>query len=297
MVVGGPQQWSYSSTTYGQGEGLQIATKEPPMGRETGVQMGREKPAMAFTLQTFVTKNPFSMVLLAEEGLKGRKMGAWQFLLNPGRREEHDWEECVCQLLPLVAEILSLFPCDLLSHWLLENGSFLGAEDAPHTVASHQHSLETPQHHYKPPGRHQARRKKGRAPSSPAPHTLRGWRERRRKLCMGREERNVISGICCASREEGSVTFFNNNKYMKTDLPARPGSWEAWGRGANVAAARQNLPPLPLPQPGTAAAHPSPCSCSPSPSQPTLSRSLLSPGPSFSLDTPNPGSPSHLGLI
>lgn len=36
---------SNSSTTYGHGEGLQIATKEAPTwAGESGVQVGREKP-------------------------------------------------------------------------------------------------------------------------------------------------------------------------------------------------------------------------------------------------------------
>lgn len=65
-----------------------------------------------------------------------------------------------------------------------------------------------------PQGATKLREGKGRVPHPPSSQTDLGggdgverMKERMQKLCRGRRDRNVISGICCTSREEGSVTF------------------------------------------------------------------------------------------
>lgn len=146
-----------------------------------------------------------------------------------------------------------------------------------------------------PQGATKLREGKGRVPPPTSQTDLGGgmgekeW-EKAKALQREERERNVISGICCASKEEGSVTFLIIINTWRQICQHCSSSLELWGRGANAAAAQTTNPPPPFDGLSIAAAFPSPSNRSPphhSPPLPwSLHRALPLPPPPLFLSTP-----------
>lgn len=209
-----------------------------------------------------------------------------------------DWNEHVHLLLLSLAgeRILSLFPSDFLSP--LDGGVQLppwgnGCPSLSCFLSAlpwnSQLSLETPR---EPPSSEKEREGSPHQSKRPGGRVER-MKERMQKLCRGRGERNVLSGICCASREEGSVTFLIIINTWRQICQHCSGSLGSVGEGSQCSCSKdQYLPsPPPLDRLSIAAASSSPSNCSPPHHSPPFPWSLYTALASTSLPlsiTPNP---------